>query len=82
VYEPEPGEIVRVEGISRRCRFVRFGQDRGGDFAVVLGGKPGHILERCVYVDRVHPVGRKAQEWLKRLRSNPDARAFQEVEMR
>jgi hypothetical protein len=75
IYEPEPGETIRVDRITGRCKFLRFGHDNGGDFAVVLGGKSGHILERCVFVDRVHPVGKKARDWAKWLRSNLSATA-------
>jgi hypothetical protein len=73
VYEPEPGETVHVDGVARRCRFIRFGHDHGGDYAVVVGGKAHHVLERCVFVDRVHPVGKKARDWQKRLRSEINA---------
>lgn len=73
VYEPSEGEVVRVDGIGRNCKFIRFGHDKGGDFAVVVGGKSGHRLERCVFVDRVHPLGARARDWVKRLRSNLDA---------
>lgn len=59
VYEAESGEIVRVAGVAPRCTFVRYEHDMGGDFAVVIGGKHGHRLERCVFVDRVKPLRKR-----------------------
>lgn len=60
VYRPAEGEIV---GLKRepgaKFRFVRYGRDRGGDYAVLVGGLRGHSLERCVTVDRVRKLPRR-----------------------
>jgi len=59
VYEPEPGETVRVTGMTGRFKFVKYGHDAGGDYAVVYGGPAHHELERCVTVGRILPFSRK-----------------------
>jgi hypothetical protein len=59
VYEATPGETVKVIGIAPRCKFVRYEHDKGGDYAVIVGGKHGHVLERCVFVDRIKPLRKR-----------------------
>lgn len=62
VYWPEPNETVRLaREPGAKFQFVRFGNDKGGDFAVVIGGPPGHRIERCVTVDRIVPLRRRAK---------------------
>lgn len=55
VYHAEAGERIRVSGLGGAFTFIRYDRDNGGDYAVVVGGVRGHLLERCVFVDRVRP---------------------------
>jgi hypothetical protein len=60
VYVAEHGEKVRLRGEpGKRFTFMRYDRDTGGEFAVLLGGLPGHRIERCVLVDRVQPYRRR-----------------------
>jgi hypothetical protein len=61
IYRAEAGERVRVTGLRGTFTFIRYDNDRGGDYAVVVGGLRGHTLERCIYVNRVRPMRRGAR---------------------
>lgn len=60
IHVAEEGETVRVaRELGARYRFLRYSSDSGGDFAIVIGGLPGHRIERCVTVDRIQPLRRR-----------------------
>jgi hypothetical protein len=60
VYQPEPGEWIRAAHLpGQKFRFIRFASDSGGDYAVIIGGPPGHRMERCVTVDKIEPYRRR-----------------------
>lgn len=57
VLEPEIGELVRVKGIiGAKFTFKGYGSDKGGDYAIIIGGLHGHRTERCVVVDRLQSL--------------------------
>jgi hypothetical protein len=51
VYVAQEGERVKVAGFRGEYRFIEYGDDRAGDYAVVQGGSKDH--QRIVTVDRI-----------------------------